>query len=130
MKKKLLRTLPVILLVVVALPMMGQQSCCPETEGNLTVFNNTSLTMVGLSVSPITDPYWTNEQLVGETVVPNASRTVTSLLDGVYDLRAVFERNEGGTIEVYEWAVSIGAGEDVQWILSGEGTEISGAIIH
>jgi hypothetical protein len=115
------RFLPVMILVAVAVPMLGQQSCIPNGCATLTVHNDTSLPLVQLFVSPVEDTEWTGERLGGNTVESGESRMIEGIDPHDYDLMAVFSAT-GAAPSVVEWEVAFEEEAHIDWYLMDDGS--------
>lgn len=78
----------------------------PPPEGNLSVYNGGSLTMLNLHVTPSASSSWGVDQLAPGYLIPGDSLTLTRLYPDTYDVEARF--SDGSFDRVYDVQIQDG----------------------
>jgi hypothetical protein len=91
----------------------GGDTTSPPAGSSLTVVNSTTVSVTALYISPASSGSWGTNQL-SSAIGAGASRTITSITPGRYDLRAV--GSDGSYAERYD--VAFTAGSVQTWTLA------------
>jgi hypothetical protein len=89
-------------------------------EGSLRVFNDGSLTLRHLYVTPSTSSTWGVDQLAPSFLLPTESITLTRIHPGAYDVQARF--SDGSWDQVYDVQIQDGATTILSMMNTGNGS--------